>query len=787
MGDHRTQVEVAGVNVIDEALEYARKGWPVFPVAPKGKVPLVKRGCLAATTDERMVERWWSRWPDANIGVATGKALGLWVLDVDGPDGSKSLTELENELGPLPDTLESKTGGGGRHLFFLYPPHREIRNRQKIKPGIDVRGEGGYVIVPPSVHASGQKYEWPCGFGRKQMDPPKSFVDCVAPLPKPVAPWERRANPSPPAIVMPEIQTSSAIMLRARAYLDTIDPAVQGRAGHNTLLRAASCLVVGFLLPDDVAIKLLWESYNPRCQPPWNHEDPKDRKDFERKVSEARRAPTDKRPGWLLDEFNLRKASEAMANIVSGQRSAENLINETLRVASTTKEQIIPMDDPAEGSDVTTPLPREDFPVDCLPPAIASYCYQVAEAHNVDLSFSGLPVLSVAGAAMGNAWRLHVKKGFIAPPILWAGLVSPSGTNKSGPLKEILVPLRERLKLGDNGAGGDLASGNTQARAVVSDATLEAVIARMSENPRGLLVFRDELAGWCKSFNAYKKSGGDEQSWLEFWGGGPYTVDRKTNDEQTYIPAAACSVLGGIQPKILIDCFDPGRFASGLVPRILIACPPERDMWWTEAEVDDTATDTWHRVIRWMRKSPFRTFDNSAHKFMPRTVHMTEEAKACYVGLHQDLTLQIKQTKDDNAKAFISKARVTAARIMLIVHVLGLACEGSDDLDALVSLESAEASSKIMRWCLNEQIRVYGFGAAVHRREQAEYLAATIRERLPTPTATVRQVQRLNQRRYKTRNAAIAAMEQLVNLGFARWTSGRKTKIQLFDQGITGI
>lgn len=144
----------------EAALSYAAKGWPVFPCKPRGKTPLTPHGFKEATCNPNLIERWWDRWPDANIGVPTGSAIKAWVLDVDGAEGSVSLTQLESELGELPLTREAITGGGGRHLFFSMPGDRAIGNRVNLRPGLDVRGDGGYVVVPPSIHPSGKAYAW---------------------------------------------------------------------------------------------------------------------------------------------------------------------------------------------------------------------------------------------------------------------------------------------------------------------------------------------------------------------------------------------------------------------------------------------------------------------------------------------------------------------------------------------------------------------------------------------------------------------------------------------------
>lgn len=85
----------------------------------------------------------------------------MWVLDVDPPKrGDESIREFSESHGPLPRTLTSKTGGGGWHLFFAWPEDGEIRNMTNVAPGLDVRGEGGYVVLPPSSHVSGVSYSW---------------------------------------------------------------------------------------------------------------------------------------------------------------------------------------------------------------------------------------------------------------------------------------------------------------------------------------------------------------------------------------------------------------------------------------------------------------------------------------------------------------------------------------------------------------------------------------------------------------------------------------------------
>lgn len=167
------------------ATAYARRGIPVFPLwwpTPQSEAPcacgkpncanvgkhpigeLAPKGLHSATTDLAVIARWWRTCPDANVAIPTGAASGVFVLDVDPRHGGdESLYELERRNGELPEAPEAITGSGGRHIVFAHPG-REIRNSSgKLGPGLDVRGDGGYIVAPPSLHASGQRYRWDAG------------------------------------------------------------------------------------------------------------------------------------------------------------------------------------------------------------------------------------------------------------------------------------------------------------------------------------------------------------------------------------------------------------------------------------------------------------------------------------------------------------------------------------------------------------------------------------------------------------------------------------------------
>ena len=163
----------------DAALGYAERGWRVFPLhgivngtctcggsycSSAGKHPLVRRGLYEATTDVGKIEDWWRRWRSANVGIATGAVSGIVVIDVDLPTAFRSMARLmEHEL---PTTLTGLTGGGGVHLVYgsddevLGNSAGRLPGIEDELPGIDLRGNGGYIVGPPSLHRSAGSYGW---------------------------------------------------------------------------------------------------------------------------------------------------------------------------------------------------------------------------------------------------------------------------------------------------------------------------------------------------------------------------------------------------------------------------------------------------------------------------------------------------------------------------------------------------------------------------------------------------------------------------------------------------
>ena len=180
----------AGASLKEAALILAGRGVPVFPCdpAPSGphaKAPMTKGGFYAATVDETVVTWWWDERPDALIGYPTGRRTNVLVVDADVPghghaedeDGIEAWRALERKNDKV-RTRTHKTAGGGLHLIFAYDEKRPVgTSKGRLPPGLDVRGDGGFVILPPSRLEDGR--EWRVDLDEHPADAPSWLLDKI--------------------------------------------------------------------------------------------------------------------------------------------------------------------------------------------------------------------------------------------------------------------------------------------------------------------------------------------------------------------------------------------------------------------------------------------------------------------------------------------------------------------------------------------------------------------------------------------------------------------------------
>lgn len=163
--DRQRTADFGILAMIEWALRYIRLGWPVFPLGVQGKMPMIPkekggRGSLDATLNEAQARGWWEKWPQANIGIATGHRF--FVVDVDTKKGGDEAWDmLRTQYVALPETIEQITGTGGKHILYALPDFTVRNSQDKVGPGIDVRGAGGYIVAEPSIHPeTKRRYAW---------------------------------------------------------------------------------------------------------------------------------------------------------------------------------------------------------------------------------------------------------------------------------------------------------------------------------------------------------------------------------------------------------------------------------------------------------------------------------------------------------------------------------------------------------------------------------------------------------------------------------------------------
>jgi hypothetical protein len=271
------------------ALDYLARGWPVFPLChpdhrtgwlprrhPRpcdrpGKRPVCQwRDYQTRLPTEVFLRQWWGYNPGYNIGLALGGVSGLVNIDVDGPEGKELLRKISN--GDRPLTLAFGTGSGGVHLLYRLPEGAPCRTMVLPTVGkpLHLQGTGAYTVMPPSLHHSGRRYTWIGGRG------PGHVGVALAPawLLERFASTDRRRDEQVGGggRRLPTASDDDCRARRARNYLLTCEPAVQGQGGDARTYKVACKLIDLFGLDVDTALSLMLE-WNDRCDPPWREED----------------------------------------------------------------------------------------------------------------------------------------------------------------------------------------------------------------------------------------------------------------------------------------------------------------------------------------------------------------------------------------------------------------------------------------------------------------------------------------------------------------------------------
>jgi hypothetical protein len=438
------------------------------------------------------------------------------------------------------------------------------------------------------------------------------------------------------------------------------------------------------------------------------------------------------------------------------------------------------------------------FPVDVLPEPIRRFVTESAKAIGCDASYVALPLLSGLASAIGNTHRIALKRGWTEPAIVWTAIVGESGTAKSPALELALRPIRKRqhhamrehaeamkehadaLAIHERDAAQWKRSKSDTPppakpeapiadRCWTDDATTEALAVLLQQNPRGLLMVRDELAGWF-NFDRYAQGkGGDAAKWLEMFGGRPMVVDRKTGGT-LYVPRAAVSIAGGIQPETLRRALGQEHRDNGLAARLLLTCPPRKPKRWTEADVN---ADTEAAVAAVFDRLFGLTMEVDPESpalepdYRPRLVRLADDGKRAWVTFYNEHATEQAELSGDLSAAW-SKLEGYAARLALVVHLTRWAAGDATLRDASRVDEASIAAGVVLaRWFGDEARRVYAILSESDDDRETRRLVEWIERKGGTVTA--RDLTH-GVRAYRgDPDAAERALSALVEAGIGRW------------------
>lgn len=375
-------------------------------------------------------------------------------------------------------------------------------------------------------------------------------------------------------------------------------------------------------------------------------------------------------------------------------------------------------DDSAEPDPAASWTP---FPVELLPEPMREFVEHEAVALDCDPAFVAVPTLVTAAGAIGLSRWIELKATWREPCIVWAAIVAPSGSMKSPALAEAVAPLRElqeRAFAEYDRAVTDYEEASrlyeaaqrkresltlakpvapARTRFILSDTTMEAIAPILRDNPRGVLLVRDELGGWFRGFDQYRPGGrgGDAAGWCELFHGRAITVDRCTRPT-LYVPSGGVSVVGTVQVNTLALLLRPELIEGGLVPRLLLVAPPRRRKRWSEATVLGGVRERYRALIEALTR--LQPGDDA-----PVALPLAADARAGWersFNANADPLFEAGEVGDECTSGTLAKIEAYLARLSLLVALC-------DDPDAdRVSADAVERGCQFANWFRAETLRV---------------------------------------------------------------------------------
>ena len=337
-----------------------------------------------------------------------------------------------------------------------------------------------------------------------------------------------------------------------------------------------------------------------------------------------------------------------------------------------------------------------------LPDGFATIIDSISDAVDCDPSMVLMPLLSSCAGCIGNSAVIEVAGDWREPAILWCAIVAESGSKKTPAARRVLRPIHRMQQelIQQRECQIELLEEDDpvppQKRIIVGDATVEAMAPIFKENLRGLLLVRDELAGFINSMDAYKSSrGADSSHWLSMFNGEPITVDRKKDRELISVSSAALSIFGGIQPGILKRSFSGEHEENGMLARFLFACPPKRQLRFHEGFVPSEMNDKIQHMYSRLHEIEFQIDDLKTP--VPFVITLEDSAKS-YFGHWLDQFGKETLHYSGPMAAFNCKLPATVARLSLVFHFSEWAYGVEDSFSYQISNDTMVRAIRLAQW-----------------------------------------------------------------------------------------
>jgi hypothetical protein len=672
------------ITTLGWALHYREHyGWKLFP-APPGEKKSYKAAAYSdgrkwgATDDPAEISADFTKRSDASIGVPTGRINNIIVFDTDTKqghpdleqDGELTLQQIAAELGtPLPDTLMAETPSGGRHRIYKPPADPQYMaelmgelgidsiGSGPIAPGVDIKADGGMIIVPPSEQ--------------------RRWINELEIAELPIAWIKRLGRKRQPQTSSPPHQHSSA---EVEVLLIGIDPDIDRESWFEILCAIYRELgdVDGFAVADRwSATGTKYRDGKPsnQCATQWqsirkvggyNYNLGTIKHYYANQNIEWQQAQLTEFDQDFIDYFAASLPADADVTDKNDNREEDNPDNE--KTAQPAQPKVVPVD-------LWAKFDPPPLPTGLLPEVIENYAFAQAKLMGADPSGLAMTALIVCGAALPDHVKLQPKKydrDWVEAVRIWGALVGPPSVLKTPILYRAAAPLIQidGRMWGEYCAAkqhyDDLskeerraATRPLQTRLRLEDTTIEGAQEVLKDSPNGLLLFLDELGGWFGSMDKYNGSRGalaDRGFWLRAYNGGQYALNR-VGRGHALIPNLSVSVIGGIQPEMMraiaADSIDDGLLQR-LLPIILRPAILTRD-----EPISPDITDLYIGTIEGL------------HEMQPDLLSFDEGAMAIRQQLEQKhIDLMNCESINKKLAAHIGKYNGIFVRLCLLWHCI---------------------------------------------------------------------------------------------------------------------